>query len=182
MFDFLTHHQFWAAVAGYWIFSAAIGAMPEPGGNGGAGYVWVYRFLHTLAGNITTAFASRIPGLKVVALVWLIPPLMATPACAARYTMHPGAVTRTDSMAYDALLVAQAIIDEARTESERAALPGRAKEALNTLIQAYNTARHSWLAYRAAVSSDTPADMDAGRLAKNLAELANAIRSFKEAQ
>ena len=110
MFDFLTHHQFWTAVAGYWIFSAAIGSMPEPGSNSGAGYLWVYRFLHTLAGNIATAFGSRIPGLKAFVLALLVPLIMGTPACAARYAMHPGSINKTDSIAYDTLLVAQSMI------------------------------------------------------------------------
>ena len=34
MFEFLVQHQFWAAVAAYWIFSAAVSAMPEPGASG----------------------------------------------------------------------------------------------------------------------------------------------------
>ena len=60
MCDFLTEHQIWAAVAAYWILSAAVCAMPEPASTSSAGYLWLYRFLHTLAGNISTAFSSRI--------------------------------------------------------------------------------------------------------------------------
>ncbi|PYS02585.1 MAG: hypothetical protein DMG12_13695 [Acidobacteria bacterium] len=182
MFELLTHHQFWTAVAGYWIFSAAIGSMPEPASNNGAGYLWIYRFLHTLAGNVTTAFGSRIPGLKALALVWVIPLLMAAPACAAHYTIHPGSLNKTDSAGYDALLVAQAMIDEARTHTETAPLPGGAKDALNTLIQSYNVARDSWLTYRGAVATHTPADIYVGRLSQNLSDLSNAIHAFKEAQ
>ena len=59
MIQFLLQHQFWAAVAAYWLFSAAISAMPEPGGNDRPGYLWLYRFLHTTAGNITTVLGSR---------------------------------------------------------------------------------------------------------------------------
>jgi hypothetical protein len=36
--------------------------MPEPASNGSPGYLWLFRFLHTMAGNITTAFAGKIPG------------------------------------------------------------------------------------------------------------------------
>src|SRR5689334_15589748 len=118
MIDLLTQHQFWAAVAGYWIFSAAIGSMPEPGVNSGSGYLWVYRFLHTLAGNITTAFGSRIPGMTALVLVCLIPTLLASAGCTARYAVHPGSLNATDSTAYDALLVAQSMIDEARAEAK----------------------------------------------------------------
>jgi hypothetical protein len=65
MLDFITEHSFWSAIAAYWIFSAAASAMPEPGANGSAGYTWLFRFLHTIAGNLKTAFASKIPGLSV---------------------------------------------------------------------------------------------------------------------
>ncbi|PYR95654.1 MAG: hypothetical protein DMG16_30005 [Acidobacteria bacterium] len=43
--------------------------MPDPAANGSSGYLWPYRFLHTIAGNITTAFASKIPGLKTLSLL-----------------------------------------------------------------------------------------------------------------
>ena len=69
MFEFLVQHQFWAAVAAYWIFSAAVSAMPEPDAQSHPGYLWLYRFAHTIAGNITTVFGSRIPGLKVLGLL-----------------------------------------------------------------------------------------------------------------
>ena len=69
MIPFLIEHQFWAAVAIYWIFSAAVSSLPEPGPNSNPGYLWLFRFAHTVAGNITTAFGSRIPGLKVLGLV-----------------------------------------------------------------------------------------------------------------
>jgi hypothetical protein len=68
MFEFFLQHQFWVAVGAYWTFSAAVSAMPEPLSGSGAGYRWLYRFLHTTAGNITTALGSRIPGLKILVL------------------------------------------------------------------------------------------------------------------
>ncbi len=64
MFEFVTQHQFWTAVVLYWIFSAAVSSMPDPAPNGSPAYVWLYRFLHTLAGNLVTAFGNRIPGLN----------------------------------------------------------------------------------------------------------------------
>ena len=30
MFEFVSEHQFWAAVAIFWIFSAAVSSMPDP--------------------------------------------------------------------------------------------------------------------------------------------------------
>ena len=35
--------------------------MPDPAPNGNPGYLWLFRFLHSVAGNITTAFGSKIP-------------------------------------------------------------------------------------------------------------------------
>jgi len=82
MINFLLQHQFWVAVALYWIFSAAISALPEPNPNGSPGYLWLYRFLHTTAGNLTTAF-NRLPGMKPFILLLLVPLVLSTTACAA---------------------------------------------------------------------------------------------------
>src|SRR5690242_13615983 len=111
MINFLSQHQFWVAVVLYWIFSAAISGMPEPDANASPGYLWLYRFLHTTAGNITTAFGARIPGLKSLLPLLLLPLLLSTSACAAQYAIHPGALNVTDSAAYDTLRIAQSIID-----------------------------------------------------------------------
>ena len=128
MFEFITQHQFWTAVVLYWIFSGAISSIPEPASTSNPGYSWLYRFLHSIAGNIATALseaaryraggsrATKIPGLKTIAPVLMLPLLLSTTACAAHYTVHPGALNRTDSAAYDTLLIAQAAIDQARAE------------------------------------------------------------------
>src|SRR5580704_14584353 len=109
MISFLTQHQFGFAAAIYWVFSAAVSALPEPApyragasrpepapyragasrpepdpcAPSSAGYVWLYRFVHTIAGNLTTALftaaryracaspGSRIRSLKVIAAVLL---------------------------------------------------------------------------------------------------------------
>jgi hypothetical protein len=104
MINFLLQHQFWVAVALYWIFSAAISALPEPSRyrarasrpepkpDGNPGYLWLYRFLHTTAGNLTTAFGNRIPGMKPFILLLLAPLMFSTTACAAHNRIHPGAV------------------------------------------------------------------------------------------
>ena len=89
MINFLLQHQFWVTVVLYWIFSAAISALPEPKPNGSPGYLWLYRFLHTTAGNLTTAF-NRLPGMKPFILLLLVPLMLSTTACAAHYRIHPG--------------------------------------------------------------------------------------------
>ena len=188
MIQFLIQHQFWAAVAIYWIFSAAVSSMPEPAAyrpgasrpepavNGSAGYLWLYRFVHTIAGNLTTAFGSRIPGLKSLVLLLLIAVSLSTAACAAQYKVHPGALNPIDSAAFDTLLIAETTIDQARMGYQAGQLPSDAKDALNTLIQSYTIARESWLIYRGALANNAPPDVQ--ELAKNLSDLTNAIRAL----
>ena len=55
---------FWGAVATYWIFAAAVGALEAPNESSGPFYRWAFKFLNTLAANITRAFSSKIPGLN----------------------------------------------------------------------------------------------------------------------
>jgi len=181
MFDFISQHQSWTAVVIYWIFSAAVSSMPDPALTGGPGYLWLFRFLHSVAGNITTAFGNRIPGVKALVPLLLIPVLSLTNACAAsRYTVHPGALNNTDSAAYDTLLVAEAAIDEARVAYEAGRLPNQTRPALNALIQSYNVAREAWFNYRGAIAAKTPAELYFQRLTQNLQDLSNAIHRFEE--
>ena len=94
--------------------------------------------------------------------------------------MHPGALNQTDSAAYDALLIAQSTIDQARTDFNAGQLPVAAKEPLNMLIASYNVAHESWLTYRGAVATKAPPDVYYAQLNTNILNLTNAIRAFKE--
>src|SRR5262249_34202308 len=179
MFELLTEHQFWTAVVIYWIFSAAVSSMPYPAGNGSSGYLWLYRFLHTIAGNITTAFSEaaryragasreiKIPGLKTftLLLVTLLP--AATSACAARYTIHPGALNKTDSAAYDILLVAETAIDQARLDYKSGHLPAGAKPAFEALVQSYNITPQSYLASPRSIATNAPAALSLSQVNVN---------------
>jgi hypothetical protein len=179
MIQFILQHQFWAAVGIYWIFSAAVSSMPEPGAGDSPVYLWLYRFLHTTAGNITTVLGNRIPGLKLLVPLLLVPLVFSTAACASHYTIHPGALNVTDSAAYDTLLVAQAAIEQARVENQTRTLPAGEKDALNTLIRSYNIARESWLTYRSAITTKVPSDEYFQQLSQNLTDLAEAIQALK---
>ena len=181
MFEFVTQHQFWSAVVIYWIFSAGVSSMPDPGSGGNPGYLWLFRFLHTVAGNITTAFGSKIPGLKTMVLALLIPMMFVTGACAAaHYTVHPGALNTADSAAYDTLLVAEAAIDQARMDYAAGTLPSEMRPAFDTLIHSYNITRAAWLTYRNAVATNIPSDTYFNQLTKNVSDLSNAIRALRE--
>jgi hypothetical protein len=54
--------HFWMLVGIYWVFSAAVGALEKPTDKSGSFYRWAFQFLNTLAGNLSRAFASKIPG------------------------------------------------------------------------------------------------------------------------
>jgi hypothetical protein len=175
MFEFILQHQLWAAVGAYWVFSAAVSALPKP--DGSAFYLWMYQFMHTVAGNITTVFAARIPGLKTLAASLLV---LSVSGCAAlHYNVHPGALNTTDSAAYDTLLIAQATIEAARAEDQNHPLPPNAKAAINTLVRSYTAARESWLTYRGAISTNVQSDSYFQQLNKNLSDLITAIQALK---
>lgn len=65
MVNLITDPHFWLLVGLYWIFNAAVGALEpptEPPTPANARYRFIYKFLHTMAGNMTTAFGNKIPG------------------------------------------------------------------------------------------------------------------------
>jgi hypothetical protein len=181
MFQFLLQHQFGIAVAAYWIFSAAVSSLPDPSPTGNPGYLWLYRFCHTTAGNLSTAFGSKIPA-KILLYALIIPFLFSTTACAAHYTIHPGAINTTDSAAYDTLLIGKTTIDEAKAAYQAGELPADMKDALNALVQSYDVARDSYLTYHGALATNTPSDQYFQQLNKNLSDLITAIRTFNEVQ
>jgi hypothetical protein len=178
MIEFLIQHQFWAAVGIYWIFSAAVSAMAEPDAKSSSGYLWLYRFMHTTAGNITTAFGGKIPGLRpLIPPTLLLPVLLATPACAAHYSIHPGALNTAASAAYDTLLIAESTITQAQADYQAGKFTGE-KDALNKLVGAYNVARQSWITYRNAIQTNAPFDDYFKQLNQNLLDLTNAIKDL----
>ena len=48
----------------YWVFSAGISAMPMPDDKSGGFYKWLFVFLHTVAGSIARAIATKNAGAK----------------------------------------------------------------------------------------------------------------------
>jgi hypothetical protein len=180
MMEWIAQHHLWTVAAMYWIFSAAVSALPDPAPGGSPGYLWLYRFSHTIAGNLTTVFGSRIPGLKGIGLGLIVPLLFSASACAAHYSIHPGALNPTDSAAYDALLIAESIIDQARLDYKSGQLPAGTKPALDALVESYNIARNSWRTYRGAISTNAPSDLYFIQLNQNLTDLASAIRALRE--
>lgn len=57
--SFVQTHPTGVAMGTYWIFSAAISAMPMPDDKSGAFYKWLFVFAHTLAGSVARALATK---------------------------------------------------------------------------------------------------------------------------
>lgn len=61
--DLLSNPVVWKVLAFYWLFSAAVGAMPTPVEKSGQLYIFVFRFAHALGGNLNrAAIALKVPG------------------------------------------------------------------------------------------------------------------------
>jgi hypothetical protein len=63
MFGIINQHPALCCVGLYWLYSAIVGGMPEPSATAPAGYKWLYRSLHILAGNLSAVMAARYPNL-----------------------------------------------------------------------------------------------------------------------
>lgn len=59
--NFLVLHQTISILVGYYILSAAVGSLPSPQPDSHMFYRWFFQFSNTLAGNLTRAFASKLP-------------------------------------------------------------------------------------------------------------------------
>lgn len=63
MVEFLSQPIVLKIIVSYWVFSAAVGAMPTPLVTSSPWYIFLFRFLHTLAGNLNRAAISlKVPG------------------------------------------------------------------------------------------------------------------------
>jgi hypothetical protein len=101
--------------------------------------------------------------------------------CAA-YTIHPGAVSVTESKVYDAVNDAKNTIDIASSQLASGALPVRFKPLVNNLIAAYNVAYPALKAYDDAVHSGKPSDVALTQLTAAKAALDSALLAFKGAK
>lgn len=59
MTQFIKVHPF-ALLAAWWIYSAAIGALPAPNANSSAFYQWAFKFTNTIAANIARAYSTKV--------------------------------------------------------------------------------------------------------------------------
>lgn len=61
MFGLTPKEAFIAGVGALWLFSAAVGAMQPPAADAKGFYPWSYKFLKTIAGDLTALFGKYIP-------------------------------------------------------------------------------------------------------------------------
>lgn len=61
MIALIQAHPYGFTISIYYVFSAGVSSMPAPDSTSGNGYVWLFKFLHMIAGDISAAFASKLP-------------------------------------------------------------------------------------------------------------------------
>lgn len=61
--DLLANPLVWKVLGAYWVFSAAVGALPTPLQSDSRLYQFFFRFCHALSGNVNrAAVALKVPG------------------------------------------------------------------------------------------------------------------------
>lgn len=58
--NFYNAHPATVALVSYYLASAFIGSLPAPTANASQFYLFLYKFLNTLGGNLSRAFASKV--------------------------------------------------------------------------------------------------------------------------
>jgi hypothetical protein len=65
LMELISNPLVWKVVFAYWVFSAAIGALPTPDTDSAKWYIFLFRFGHGLSGNLTrAAIAFKVPGVE----------------------------------------------------------------------------------------------------------------------
>lgn len=62
IWNFIVAHDTIASLVAYYFASAFIGSLPAPRVDSTQLYLFVYKFLNTLGGNLTRAFATKVEG------------------------------------------------------------------------------------------------------------------------
>ena len=117
--------------------------------------------------------------ITLAGFAFLFAALVFANACPKNVTApHPGAVSAFDSQAYDALLVAQEVIIQAKASFAVGGLPAGSKPVLNRAIESYNVARASWLTYRSVAQAGQDPQVAATKLTAALTELTAAVAAI----
>jgi hypothetical protein len=105
--------------------------------------------------------------------------------CAAR-PVHPGAVNKFDSDAYDALLVTDSVIQTTRADLVNNVFPPsiapNVKDSLNYLIRAYNVADIAYRTYHTAALSGSATPVQQADVTTALNQVSNATSTLVNAK
>ncbi len=79
-------------------------------------------------------------------------------ACGKKYVAHPGSLSSFDSKAYDALIMWNGVLAQAKSDLYIGKIPANSRTLINKTGEVYNSARSAWIAYRAAVRAANSTD------------------------
>ncbi len=101
-------------------------------------------------------------------------------ACHKNATPYPNQINSFDGRTYDALISAQAVLDEAKNQYRRGGLPQEAKQTINDAGVAYEQARTSWQLWRDVTLELKPGDpaTTQSKLEADMQQLAAALASL----
>ena len=156
-----------AAVGGAANAAAAVYVAPDTFNFSGEGFVKLLQLagagaLIALLGYLKQSPLPPEKKLKVggIASLLFIAFLLFSSACHKQIVApHPASLDAFDSQTYDALLVAQGVLDQAKIEYQQGKLAESAKPLINKTGDAYNLARDLWLEYRAVVEAGKSGDV-----------------------
>jgi len=83
---------------------------------------------------------------------------VAMAGCGKKYVAHPGSLSTFDSKAYDALLMWNGALTQAKADLAAGKIPAGSRTLINNTGAVYNSARDAWLAYRAAARAGQATD------------------------
>lgn len=98
--------------------------------------------------------------------------------CAA-VPLHPGAINKSDSVTYDALLTAKSIIDTSRDQFKTGVLPDKLKPAVNAIAKVYDDAYPAYLSWHRAMQEGSSTQAQLNNLNALMAALNTAVSTFK---
>jgi len=69
MFGLSANESFALGIVALWVYSAAVGALPEPTEKSGQFYQWAYKFLKIIAGDLSAKFGQYIPKAAAILVI-----------------------------------------------------------------------------------------------------------------
>ena len=61
VWQFIVLHSTMFTLGVYYVFSAAVSSMPDLDTSSSKGYAWLFKFMHIIAGDISSGLSSKLP-------------------------------------------------------------------------------------------------------------------------